>query len=109
MKVKIRSPDGNTDLFDIVAGVLTGVTLATYLFIICLDYVLRTSIDLMKENGFKLAKERSGQYPSQTIKVTEYIHDIVLQANTPSHAESLLYSLELAAGGQRVHVNVDET
>ena len=48
MKVKVLSPDGNTDYFDIVAGV----------FIICLDYTLRTSIDLMKENCFKLAKEK---------------------------------------------------
>ena len=30
---------------DIVAGVLQGDTLAPHLFIICLDYVLRTSID----------------------------------------------------------------
>ena len=32
--VKVRSPDGDTDYFDIVAGVLQGDTLAPYLFII---------------------------------------------------------------------------
>ena len=58
-KVKDRSPDGDTDYFDIIAGVLQRDTLAQYLFIICVDYVLRTSIDMMKDNGFKLAKERS--------------------------------------------------
>ena len=36
-KVKVYSPDGKTDCFDIVAGVLEGDTLASYLFIICLD------------------------------------------------------------------------
>ena len=36
--------DGDTDYFDIAARV-QGDTLAPYLFIICLDYVLRTSID----------------------------------------------------------------
>ena len=41
-KVKVRSPDGDTEYFDIVAGVLQRDTLAPYLFIICLDYVLRT-------------------------------------------------------------------
>ena len=66
-KVKVRFPDGDTEYFDIVAGVLQGDTLAPYLFIICLDYVLRTSIDRMKNNGFKLTKERSKGYPSQTI------------------------------------------
>ena len=45
--VKIRSLDGDKDYFDTVAGVLQGDTLAPYLFIICLDYVLRTSIDII--------------------------------------------------------------
>ena len=48
-----------TEYFDIVAGVLQVDTLAPYLFIICLDYVLRTSIDKTKENGFESAKKRS--------------------------------------------------
>ena len=39
-KVKVRSPDGDTDNFDIFTDVLQGDTLAPYLFIICLDYVL---------------------------------------------------------------------
>ena len=66
-KVKVRSPDGDTDYFDIVAGVLQGDTLAPYIFIICLHYVLRTSIHKIKENGFKLTKERSRRYPAKTI------------------------------------------
>ena len=56
-KVKVRSPDEDTDYFDIVAGVLQGDTQTPYLFIICLDYVLTTSINKIKENGFKLIKE----------------------------------------------------
>ena len=62
---KVRSLDVDTDYFDIVAGVLQGDTLAPYLFIICLDYILRTSIDKIKENGFKLTKERSRRYPAK--------------------------------------------
>ena len=63
-KVKVRSPNGDTGYFDIVAGVLQGDTLAPYLFIICLDYVHRTSIYKIKENGFKLIKKRSRRYPA---------------------------------------------
>ena len=55
-KVKVRSTDGDTYFFDIVADVLQGDTLTPYLFIICLDYVFRMSIDLMKENSFTLSK-----------------------------------------------------
>ena len=36
-KGKVRSPDWDTNYFDIVAGVLQGDTLTTYLLIICLD------------------------------------------------------------------------
>ena len=58
-KMKVHSPDGDTEYYDIVAGVLQGDTLAPYLFIICLDYVLRTSIDKIRKNGFELTKKRS--------------------------------------------------
>ena len=78
---KVRSPDGDTDYFDIVAGVLQGDTLAPYLFIICLEHMLRMSTDLMKENGFKLAKERSRRYPTQTITDVDYADDIDLHVN----------------------------
>ena len=57
--MKVRSPDGDTEYFDIVSGVLQRDTLAPYLFIISLDYVLRTSIDKIKENGFDQTKKRS--------------------------------------------------
>ena len=60
-KVKARSSDGDTDYFDIVAGVLQEDTFASYLFIICLDYWLRTSIDKMKDNtSSRQRKEAEG-------------------------------------------------
>ena len=109
MKVKVRSLDGDTDYIDILAGVLQGDTLAPYLFIICLDYVLRTSIDLMKENGFSLVKEWSRWYPAQTIMEADYADDITLLANSPAQTESLLHSLKRVAGGIDLHVNVHKT
>ena len=90
-------------------GVLQGHTLAPYLFINCLDYVLRPSIDIMKENSFKLAKERSRRCPTQTITDTHYADDIALLANTPAQAETLLHSLEQAAAGIGLHVNASKT
>ena len=35
IKAMVCSPDGNTDFFDIITGVLQGNMLTTYLFIIC--------------------------------------------------------------------------
>ena len=83
-KVKVRSPDGDTEYFDIVAGVLQGDTLAPYLFIICLDYVLRTSIDKIRENGFELTKRKSKRYPAKTITDADFADDLALLANTPN-------------------------
>ena len=51
------SLDGVTDFSDIVSIVLQEDNLTSYMFIICLDYVLRTSIDLIKENGSTLKKK----------------------------------------------------
>ena len=65
-KVKVHSPDGDTEYFNIVAGVLQGDILAPYLFIICLDYVLRTLIKI-RENSFDLTKKRSRRHPTKKI------------------------------------------
>ncbi len=68
-KAMVCSSDGDIDFLDIVAGVLQGVTLAPYMFIICQDYILRTSIDLIKENGSTFKKTRS-RY------IYVYIHNV---------------------------------
>ena len=108
-KVKVRSPDGDTEYFDIVAGVLQGDTLAPYLFIICLDYVVRTSIDNIRENSFMLTKKRSRRYTAKTITDADYADDIALLAKTANQAETLLHSLERAAVGIELHVNAHKT
>ena len=108
-KMKVRSPDGDREYFDMVAGVQQGDTLAPYLFIIYLDYVFRTSIDKIRENGFELTKKRSRRYPAKTITDTDYANDIAILANTPNQAETLLHSLERAVAGIGLHVNVHKT
>ena len=63
----------------------------------------------MKDNGFKLAKERSRRYPAQTITDTEYGDKIALLANTPTQAKIQLHSLERVAAGIGPHVYADKT
>ena len=81
-----------TEFFDIVNGVLQGDTLASFLLIICLGYVLRTSIDLIKEHGFTLKKAKSRRHLAET-----------------TQAEPLLHSLEQIAGSIGLSVNADKT
>ena len=87
MEVRVHSPNGGTDYFDIVAVVQQGDTLVPYLFIICLDYLLRKSIDIIKDNCFKVAKKRSRRYPEQTITDADYTDKKALLANTTAKAK----------------------
>ena len=105
----LRSPNGDTEYFDIVAGLLQEDTLVPYLFIICRDYVLRTSIDKIRENGFELTKKRSRRYPTKTITDTDDADGIAILANTPNQVQTLLHSLERAATDIGLHVNAHKT
>ena len=86
-----------TEYFDII------------IFIICIDYVLRTSIDKIKENCFDLTKKRSRWCLAKTITDTDYADDIAILTNTPNQAETLLHSLERAAAGISLHFNAHKT
>ena len=68
IKVKVHLPDGDTDFFDIVANVLQGDTLVPYLFIICLDYVLWTSVELIKRKWLYSDIRTNGK--------TKYLEDV---------------------------------
>ena len=63
----------------------------------------------MKENSFRLAKDRSRIYPTQTITDADYTDNIALLANSPTQAKSLIQNLERAAGGIGLPVNADKT
>ena len=86
MKAMVYSSDGNTNFFDIVTEVLQEGTLGPYLFINCLDYVLWTSIDLIKENGFTIKQSRGRHYPTETMTDSDYTYDLRLLASTPAQA-----------------------
>ena len=76
--------DSDTDFFYIVTGVLQGDALALFLFIIYLDYILRTSIDLMKENGLTKKKSKSRRYPAESVTDADYKDDWILLMNAPA-------------------------
>ena len=56
-----------------------------------------------------LTKKRSRRYPAKTITDADYADDILLLANTPNQAETLLHSLERTAAGIGLHVNAHKT
>ena len=64
-KTMVRPADGNSNSFGFVLGVLYEDSLAPFLFIIFLDYVLRTSVDLIKEYSITLKKAKRKRYRSR--------------------------------------------
>ena len=79
-------------------------TLAPLLFIITLDYVLRTSID--EDLGLTLSKQLSIRY--QTIKITDadYTDDLAIFADSSRNAEKLLNVLEESGKTVGIKVNI---
>ena len=102
MKVKVCSPDGDTDFFEIVAEILQGDTVASYLFIIYLDYLLWTLIDLILKKWLYTKKDKK-----QMISHRNYNRCRLCRW----HSASCKYpytSLEQAAGGTDIHVNANK-
>ena len=62
-----------------------------------------------KKKMTMLKKARSRWYPTDTITDANYADDLVLLANTPAQAESLLKSLDQAAGSIGHYVNTNNT
>ena len=108
-KALVITPDGETQPFDISAGVLQGDTLAPFLFIIVLDYALRTSLDNNNTLGL-LIKERNGsRQPAQYLTDLDFADDLAITAESVSNAESLLQSLEEAASAVGLICNETKT
>ena len=95
IKAKIKSPDGDTDYFQILAGVMQGDTLAPYLFVIVLDYAMRQAIEGKEEQlGFTLRKRQSRRIPPISITDLDFADDIALLSDDIEKARQLLRNVE---------------
>jgi len=65
----------------IKAGVLQGDTLPPLIFIIILDYILRTSVDKHSHLGFPLSERLSSRYPAKKLTDVDYADDLVLTSD----------------------------
>ena len=105
----ILTPDGETEPIDILAGILQGDTLAPFLFIIVLDYVLRKSLDINNENGLQLHPRKSSRNPSVHLTDADFADDIALICKSIESAQILLNSLENAANCVGLYLNDTKT
>ena len=93
----VQSADGPTKEFVTTAGILQGDTLAPYLFVITVDYILRQSVDTIKEKGIVIKPGKSNRDRFKYLTDLDYADDIALTGTLLKDAQDLLTSLENAS------------
>ena len=106
----VLSPDGETDKFEIKAGVLQGDTLAPYLFAIVVDFAMRQAIRNNEEElGLTILPSRSRRHPAVCITDLMFADDIALLSEEIAQAQELLSRVEMEASKIGLHINAKKT
>ena len=105
----VLTSDGETPAFSISSGILQGDTLAPFLFIIVVDYVLRMSLDTISDKGLEIKPRRSSRHPAKYLTDTDFADDIALISNSLVNAQCLLQSLEQASNCVGLYLNESKT
>ena len=107
---KVRSPDCDTEFFEITAGVLQDDTLAPFLFIICLDYILKKALDQTYDLGFKLIKKKRKRHTAIKMTDVDYADYIALLTDNIKDATTIFHKIEeLGSKEIGLQVNMEKT
>ena len=106
---RVITEDGLTEAFRILAGVLQGDTLAPYLFIIVVDYIMLTVFSEHENSGFTISPARSRRVKAEKLTDADFADDITLLADSMNEAQAMLDSLETAALQVGLKMNDDKT
>ena len=104
----VLTSDGLTEEFSTTSGVLQGDTLAPFLFVLLLDWVLRVAIP-NDDNGFMLARRVGRRMPEQRISVLGYADDLALVSSSAAGAQTMLNSLVTTARRVGLQLNAAKT
>jgi exonuclease III len=111
-RARVRTEDGATDLFDTTAGVLQGDTLAPFLFVLILDFVLRTAFpdntdffEWRPRQGTRTRTTRAALY----VGILAFADDLALLAPDAAAAQRLIDRLTSAAALVGLHINAKKT
>jgi len=108
-KAAVSTSDGISEQFDLSVGVLQGDTLAPYLFVIVIDYVMRLAMENVDAQGFMLTMRKSDRVPATYITDLIYADDIALFSNTRKAAQILINRVEEEAKKVGLHINCPKT
>ena len=109
-RARVQTPDGETDEFLILAGVLQGDPLAPYIFAIMLDYAMRQAIDNHQDTlGFTLEERKSRRVAPVIVTDLKFADDIALISDEIKQAQELLERVEKEAAEIGLHLNEKKT
>ena len=90
----VATAHGNTENFSTTSGVLQGDTLAPFLFISLLDYILCETL-LNNVDGLTITPRRSLRYPAVQIGALMYADDIAITCDTIDQAKNVFLHLKM--------------
>ena len=107
---KVITPGGETETFNILAGALQGDTLAPYLFVIVIDYVMITALVGSEDKlGLQLRKRKIRRVPPITITYMDFVDDISLVSKVIKEAKEMLTRVEKSAKRVGLSMNIGKT
>ena len=102
----VATAPGNTENYSTTSGVLQGDSLAPFLFITLLDYVLRETL-LDNIDGFTITPGRSSRYPAVRIGALVYADYIAITCcDTIEQAQNVFRRLEMNASKVGLKINL---
>lgn len=105
----VRTPDGITEPFSTTSGILQGDTLAPFLFVLAIDYILRHSILPHPEDAHTVVPRRSSRYPTVSLSVLAYADDIALLADDTESAARMFQRVQNEGAKIGLKVNTQKT
>jgi hypothetical protein len=106
---KVCTSDGISDPFDLSIGVLQGDTLAPYLFILVMDFIMRQAIPDNSNYGFEYTKRNGSRQPSQKIAELLFADDIALISGNIVEMQIMLDNVIKNAKLVGLQINVKKT
>ena len=106
----VITPDGETETFSILAGVLQEDTLAPYLFVIVIDYIMRKDLTGREEKlGIQSMKRQSRRVTPIIVTDMDFADDIVLVSDGSNEAEQMLRRVEISEKCIGLSMNTGKT
>jgi len=98
-----------TDWFLVLAGVKQGDVISPLLFNIMIDWILRSSVDNIKEEGVKVIPRKSSRYPASYVTDRGFADDLAATSTTAQGLQKLITAISTTSLAANLKMNVKKT